>query len=243
VLVKPIDLSKHWNIFPSGVLHVGAHVAEEKALYVEANWGPVIWVEAQPELAADLNLKFSGTTDQVICATIWDKNDVDLTLKISSNSGSTSLLDFGTHQDSYPQISFISEINVVTSRLDKILDSRSLPNFLNLDIQGVELQALRSLGDLITQLNFVYVEINTKEVYQGCTKLVELDEFLKVNGFRRIITRRYFRHGWGEAMYVRNQIDTKRLKSIFARTSNAIQFYIPQIKNLLRHLMRGTLNG
>jgi FkbM family methyltransferase len=235
MLVKPIDLSKHWNISPSGVLHVGAHLAEEKALYIEANWGPIIWIEAQPELAADLNQQFSATSDQVICATIWDENDVDLKLKISSNSGSSSLLDFGTHQDSYPQISFTREIDVVTSRLDKILDRASLPNFLNLDIQGVELQALRSLGELISQLNFVYVEINTKEVYRGCTKLAELDEFLKINGFRRIITRRYFRHGWGEAMYVRNQIDTKKIKPALARTLNAIQFYIPQIKNFLRH--------
>jgi FkbM family methyltransferase len=243
VLVKPIDLSKLWKVAPHGVLHVGAHIGEEKALYDEANWGPIIWVEAQPDLADSLSRQLLNTSDQVICATIWDKVGVNLKLNISSNSGSSSLLEFGTHKNSYPQISFTKEIDVVTNRLDCILDKETIPDFLNLDIQGVELQALRSLGELISDLRFIYVEINTKEVYQGCTRLKDLDAYLEKHGFKRIITRRYLRHGWGEALYVRGTHRTMNPKAIFARTSNAINFYIPQIKNFLRHLMKGTFNG
>lgn len=243
MLVKPIDLSRYWNIVPHGVLHVGAHMGEEKLLYEEAAWSPVIWVEAQPELVKYLEQQFEGTSDQVICATIWDENDITLKLNISSNSGSSSLLEFGTHKDSYPQISFTKEIDVKTSRLDRVLNSEHLPNFLNLDIQGVELQALRSLGDLINKLDYIYVEVNTKEVYKDCTKLVELDKYLTKHGFKRVITRRYLRHGWGEALYVRKREYSKNIIIYFSRLKNMINFYIPQGKNLLRHLIRGTYRG
>ena len=59
--MKPIDLGRHWNVFPSNVLHVGAHIGEEKDLYEEAGWGSVIWVEAQPELVKNLAQKLSAS--------------------------------------------------------------------------------------------------------------------------------------------------------------------------------------
>lgn len=239
MLVKPIDLGRHWNVFPSNVLHVGAHIGEEKDLYEEAGWGSVIWVEAQPELVKNLAQKLSASNDRVICATVWDEDGIPFKLKISSNSGSSSLLEFGTHKDSYPQITFTDEIDVTTTRLDSILEGRDLPNFLNLDIQGVELQALRGLGNLINQLDYIYVEINFKEVYQGCTKLADLDEFLIQNHFGRVITRRYLRHGWGEALYIRNGILHKDWRSIFPRIRSMYIFYASQIKNLTKHLARG----
>lgn len=243
MLVKPRELKRYWNITPIGVLHVGAHLGEEKELYEEANWGPIIWVEAQPDLAQNLKQKVSHSADQVYCATIWDKNDVRLKLNISSNSGSSSLLEFGTHKDSYPEISFTREIDVVTTRLDSLLTSAKLPNFLNLDIQGVELQALRSLGDLINSLDYIYVEINTKEVYRGCTRLDDLDDFLSKAGFKREITRRYLRHGWGEALFIRKGIHKTKPKTFFMRISNIWSFYRVQLINFVKHLMRGTLGG
>ena len=40
------ELSKYWNIAPTGVLHVGAHLGEEASDYEKFGWAPVIWVEA-----------------------------------------------------------------------------------------------------------------------------------------------------------------------------------------------------
>jgi FkbM family methyltransferase len=239
MLVKPIDLGRYWNVSPSNVLHVGAHIGEEKDLYEKAGWGSVIWIEAQPELAKNLAHKLSASNDRVICATVWDEDGIPLKLKISSNSGSSSVLEFGTHKKSYPQITFTDEIDVTTKRLDSILKASDMPNFLNLDIQGVELQALRGLGNLINQLDYIYVEINFKEVYKGCTKLTDLDDFLTQKQFGRVITRRYLRHGWGEALYIRNSIHHKEWRSFLPKVRSMYMFYSPQIKNLTKHLARG----
>ena len=218
-------------------------MGEEKSLYEEASWSSIIWVEAQPNLADYLIEKFKETSDRVICATIWDKNDIPLKLNVSSNSGSSSLLEFGTHKNSYPEISFTDEINVTSKRLDSILDKEEVPNFLNLDIQGVELQALKSLGVFINQIDYVYVEINTKEVYLGCTKLNDLDVYLKGRGFRRVITRRYIRHGWGEALYTRKSAPSKNPKFLFPRLLLASNFYRQQIRNLAEILIRRAFHG
>ena len=242
MIVKPIDLSKHWNLSPSGVLHVGAHMGEEKNIYDEVGWGPIIWIEAQPELANYLVEKFKNTSDRVICATVWDKDGIPLKLNIASNSGSSSLLELGKHKHSYPQISYVKDINVTTSRLDSILNQGDFPDFLNLDIQGVELKALQGLGDLINLLDYVYVEINTREVYVGCTKLDDLDTFLNKFGFSREVTRRYIRHGWGEALYIRRSAKQKNFVSLNSRILLALKFYIPQIKNFCRNLVSRVLH-
>ena len=243
MLIKPTDLTRYWNVSPSAVLHIGAHMGEEKNLYEAAGWGSIVWIEAQPKLADYLTEKFRDTSDRVICATIWHKNGISLKLNVSSNSGSSSLLEFGTHKNSYPEISFTGEIDVTSKRLDSILDEEDMPDFLNLDIQGVELQALMSLGVLINQIDYIYVEINTKEVYLGCTKLNDLDEYLQEMGFRRVITRRYVRHGWGEALYSRKSLPRKNLKSLFPRLLLALNFYRNQIRNLSKILIRSAFRG
>ena len=58
--VSVAELSKDWNIAPTGVLHVGAHLAEEALDYETFGWTPVIWVEAQPNLVQALNSKLDS---------------------------------------------------------------------------------------------------------------------------------------------------------------------------------------
>jgi hypothetical protein len=59
MLIPPALLSKHYDLRGRKVLHVGAHTAEEAPLYLAAEWGPTIWVEAQPNLVRDLVERFS----------------------------------------------------------------------------------------------------------------------------------------------------------------------------------------
>ena len=242
MLVKPIDLARLWSVSPTGVLHVGAHKGEEKALYTQAGWDPIIWIEAQPELANDLEKRFAAEGDKVICATIWNESGKQLTLNISSNSGSSSLLEFGSHTASYPEITFTNSIEVKTSRLDSILTESDIPNFMNLDIQGVELQALESLGYLLRRLNYIYVEINTRDVYKDCTKLSDLDEFLAQEGFKRILTRRYLRHGWGEALYVRNNQYVRSPSKFLPKLMHAMKFYSHQVRNAAKLVLKRSQN-
>lgn len=240
MFISVSELSKYWNIKPRGVLHVGAHLAEEASDYKNFGWAPIIWVEAQPNLVKILNSKLDPLLHKVIEAAIWEKNGVPLKLHIASNSQSTSLLNFGSHADSYPDITYVSEIDVVTKRLDSIIKPNEMPNFINLDIQGVELSAIKSLGPLLDAVDYIYTEVNKVEVYKGCTLVDDLDRYLLTQGFKRVTTRYYFQEGWGDALYIRISIFLGRsVIQIFSSHLFQGKFYSRQLVSRLLRFMKG----
>lgn len=206
MLIPIRHLSRYWNIKPTGVLHVGAHKGEESGEYGRHNWGRVVWVEAQPDLVSHLRSVLKSPENTVLEAAVWNKSGIELDFHIASNGESSSLLELGSHATSYPQITFQSTIKVQTKRLDEIIPKEQFANFLNVDVQGVELKALEGLGPRISEFNWVYTEVNKKEVYKDCTKIVEIDEYLSKFGFSRIATRWVYGKGWGDALYAQREI-------------------------------------
>ncbi len=74
-------------------------------------------------------------------------------------------------------------------------------NMWNLDIQGVELLAMKGGLNALKHVEVIYTEVNEKELYKGCVRLEVLDDFLKNQGFKRVFTR-MTQHGWGDAVYI-----------------------------------------
>lgn len=225
-----MELHKNWSINPVGVLHVGAHLGEEVEEYEKFSWLPVIWIEAQPSLVKQLRSSLKSPMHRIIEAAVWNINDVSLKLHVSSNSMSSSLLDFGTHSNSYPDIKYIDEIEVLTKRLDSLIEFDDMPNFINIDIQGVELKAIQSLGKLIERLDYIFVEVNRREVYKECTQVNELDIHLANEGFKRVTTRWYLKDGWGDALYIRrDKIKKRSTRQIFLSKCHDLVFYAKQL--------------
>ena len=215
MLIKVQELVNAWSIAPSGVIHIGAHTAEESSDYRRYGWSPVIWIEANPMLIDRLK-EIIPAEDRVICAALWDEDEVSLDLNVASNGESSSLLQPITHLIEHPSITFESQLALSTKRLDSILTE--IPNFLNLDVQGAELHVLRGLGKLVESLDYIYTEINDEELYKDCAKLKDLDSLLESKGFSRICLRRNGRSGWGDAFYVRKEFHFRQSKRIAAKT-------------------------
>jgi FkbM family methyltransferase len=235
VLISVSELSRYWGVSPNGVLHIGAHLGEEAQEYENFNWIPIIWVEAQPLLVKKLESKFQHPNHRVINAAIWNEDNVSLKLHVASNSMSSSLLEFGSHASSYPEIKFVNEIEVLTKRIDTLLDATDMPNFLNIDIQGAELAAIQSLGDLITKVDYIFVEVNKREVYKECTRVGDLDSFLEDKGFNRVTTRWYVKQGWGDALYIRNsKVKFRKPNQYLAVLLKDFLFYFRQILSFLQ---------
>lgn len=238
MLISVFELAQDWGIRPSGVVHVGAHLGEEAKDYETFGWLPVTWIEAQPKLASRLKSTLTDPVHHVIEAAVWDKDDIKLKFHVASNSQSSSLLDFGSHSHSYPDILFVDEIEVSTKRLDSLIDFDDMPNLMNLDIQGVELPAIRSLGKLIEKVDFIFTEVNRKEVYKECTQISELDNYLLDKGFTRIVTRWFIKEGWGDALYVRKEKMTKRKpRQILYANMRQLHFYLRQGAGIIKRLL------
>ena len=213
---------------------MGAHLAEEENEYLAHGWdagSKIFWVESQPELVKELTKKIDRKRSEVIESTAWSSNDVELTLKITSNSQSSSLFSFGTHKSDYPEIKVVNEIKVTTERLDKSLAGKSF-DFINIDIQGAELEALKGLGDLLHQSKWVYLEVNKKTVYEGCANILQIDEFLKSNQFERVETRWVPFKGWGDAIYIRKNILDELTLNVYLIRFREIAFYARELTKL-----------
>jgi FkbM family methyltransferase len=234
MLVPVKELIQQFNVCPSGVLHVGAHLGEEASEYEKNSWTPVIWIEAQPELAKLLRCNLDARIHKVINSCIYDLDGINISLNIASNTQSTSILSFGTHSEDYPTIKFTSSIKVKTQRLDSILSKETIPNLVNLDIQGVELRALKSLGNLIDHVKYIYTEVNRKQVYKDCDLISEIDSYLKVRGFRRIETRWSWKEGWGDALYLHKDIRRRTISQYLKSKYNLMNFYRPQVKSFIK---------
>lgn len=221
MLVSVSELKKYWGVDPDSLVHVGAHNAEELEEYTKAGWDNVIWIEAQPEKVKRL-AEIIPTHHELIEAAVWDVEDISMDLKIMTNTESTSLLNLGTHTKEHPDIVLESTIKVTTKTLSSLIPKNKIPEMLSLDIQGVELRALKGFENSLSEINWIYCEVNRKELYVGCGLVWELDQYLSQFGFKRVLTK-WSNHGWGDALYVHKKVKVTpalRIRHIFWRSIN-----------------------
>lgn len=212
-------LFDRWNIKPKGVLHVGGNIGEEAPVYLELGIKKQIWIEANLEIATRLQGNISSNTEAMALCFAASDYDGYGTLHISNNgSQSSSLLELGTHKIAHPEVHYTSDNNVSVKRLDSVLNERKQfefldcnylydPkdfDFLNMDIQGNELKALRGMGELLHQFKWAYLEVNKEELYKGCALVEDIDFYLASFGFQRVETKWCGNTGWGDALYVKN---------------------------------------
>lgn len=186
-----------------GVLHVGAHLGEEADLYQRIGVNDVWWVEANPFVHDKLETILRPYGHTLIKACVTDQDGDKRQFNVTNYDGmSSSIFEFGTHPTFAPDIFFEHRVEVTTSTIDTLVQQHNIKaNFLNMDIQGAELLALRGATNYLKQVDFVITEVNSMEVYKGCARVGQLDAFL--GDFHRVETHWVDNQGWGDALYRR----------------------------------------
>lgn len=195
-----------WGIKPYGVLHVGANEGQEAEFYYNAGVKEVIWIEAYKPTFEKLKNRVSdipGTT--CIHACISDKYSETYFNIANNNSQSSSLLELGHHKEIHPEVSFIDKIPIKTYRLDDLLKDFKIEGdwFLNVDLQGADLLAMKGMGDLLHKFKWINTEVNNNEVYTGCDIIEDVDNYLRDYGFERVETGGWVAFSWTDALYVK----------------------------------------
>jgi len=237
------------NVRPRGILHVGAHKAEELEEYTSNNFahgGKYIWIEAIPSLASALQSRLDPKQNKVINAVIWNKDNVEMTFNISSKTASSSILDFGTHKETYPDITVTEKVKVKTSRLDSVLTEQDLFEMIIFDIQGAELQAIDGALDSLKKVKWIFTEVSKEQVYKDSALVGELDSRLSELGFERVFTIWERSLGWGDALYARkgihHQTRVQKLKSLLKWCIRFMRWLIPQSFYPALVKIKGVLN-
>jgi FkbM family methyltransferase len=193
-----------FGVEPRGVLHIGAHEAEERQAYADLGWGPTIWVEMLPDKAAALRERFRDDPANVVIEAACWSDEHTITVYRASNGQSSSLLRPARHLKVHSDVTFEqASVTVITKRLDTLVGPDTPFDFINVDTQGAELEVLRGMGTLLAKVRWAYLEINERELYAGCALLPEVDGFMRAQGFVRAIRLMVGRTGWGDALYVR----------------------------------------
>jgi len=194
-------LVQKYNIQFKGILHVGAHECEELVdyeRYIQRN--KILWVEAMSGKVDMCKNRFPGVLiENAVVSDVVEK----VNFNISNNGQSSSILDFGLHSHYHPQVHYISSYEVETKLLRNILQNYEIEyNFLNFDIQGAELKALKGMEEFLNKVDYLYTEVNSDYVYSNCALIGELDEYLEKFGLHRVETK-WTDCKWGDAFYIR----------------------------------------
>ena len=205
MLIDFKELFPKYSIKPTGILHIGANVGEEFNTYMDLGVTAQIWIEANPSIYEKLKSNISSNPNAMaINCAIGDVDSVPVILHESNNAGqSSSILELGTHKEQHPDVHYVRDIPINMRRIDCLISEEVIKNynFLNIDIQGFEGQALTGMENYLKYFKWIYLEVNRAEVYKDCWLIDKIDAFLSYHGFERVETK--WVGNWGDALYIR----------------------------------------
>ena len=196
-----------------GIIHIGSHECEERSNYIDyfhINDSQIIWIDAIYEKVQQMKQIFPSIIIYNECISNIDNEDVSF--MITNNYESSSMLNFKTHSIEHPSIVETHRIKLKTKTLNTLFNENNLVpsnyNFMNLDIQGAELMALEGSTNILPYIDYIYCEVNIKELYENCALIDQIDSFLLTYNFKRIQTS-ITKHGWGDAFYINTNLLVK----------------------------------
>lgn len=202
-----------------GVFHVGAYDAIEVHEYNRLGIKPAIFFEPQDRLFRIAKKNIEGFE----WASIYDlalgnsEGFINLNVSVTENGdgsgASSSVLVPKIHLEQYPNITFPSALReeVYMTTLDNFVLAneednnirRERFNFINLDVQGYELEVLKGAEETLKSIDLIMCEVNRAEVYEDCSYVGDIDSYLGDFGFDRVMTY-WAGDTWGDAIYYKD---------------------------------------
>lgn len=210
------ELKKKYNLSINHVLHIGAHYGTELDVYKELLVNRVLMFEPVPDTFDILERRVNSWSQpfpkKILLANIALGNsskEMQMYIEKNNESMSSSLLKPKLHLEQYSWIKFhdSDKISVKQCRLDdylKNVEDAEKFDFINIDVQGYELEVLKGASSSLKNIKAIYAEVNRAELYENCCMVDEVDEFLGKRGFERAETN-WEGISWGDALYIRKR--------------------------------------
>jgi len=199
------SLVKKYNMNVTGILHIGGHHAEELPIY-RSLWPtiPIVMFEPAPDnfKVLEENTKHDSNVTCINRGLGPFSCRMDMNVETANSGQSNSVLTPKLHKTLYPGITFDSKVEVRIDALDKYECSEKL-NFINIDVQGFELQIFHGAKKTLKNIDYIMSEVNRAELYEGCALVEEIDEFLGKFGFKHV-EEYYPLPSWGDVIYIKS---------------------------------------
>lgn len=201
-----------------GVVHIGADVGQEVEQYFNYGFENIILIEANPECYKILVSKFGNDPRiRIFNYAVCDRQGtVDFHIH-TSRSGSTepaSILPMKRFKEIVKTLHTTKTIQVPAITLDLMFEKHQIAftayNFLNIDIQGAELLALRCAQKFLSSIDVVVSEVNVVEMYEDGAVEGDVVKFLNQQGFdkKHAIYHTLYDESstfpaWGERLFIK----------------------------------------
>ena len=206
MLISFKDLVKKYDLKIRGIIHIGGHHGEELEDYIDEGIQNIILFEPLSDCfdvigykCQDLNANIEG--HQVA---LGSERGIAKMYVSDNEKQSSSILKPKVHLTHHPHVKFPETEDVEVHLLDDYLPNIKDYNFINMDVQGFELEVLKGGTKVLEQVNYVYCEVNRDEVYENNAYVEEIDEFLAGYGMERVETD-WAGDIWGDALYIKTK--------------------------------------
>lgn len=202
MLLNLDNLKEKYNLNIKGVLHIGAHIGQEYKTYERLGINNVMLFE--PIQTTFNRLKENVGENAILVNTALGnkEGEVEMFTETINEGQSSSVLEPDYHLVQHPSIQFNGKETVKITKLDKFIEDKEKFNFINIDVQGYELEVFKGGAEYLNTIDYIMTEVNRAELYKGCAKIEELDSYLGSYGFNRVETT-WAGGTWGDAFYIK----------------------------------------
>jgi FkbM family methyltransferase len=202
MLIDLKHVQKKYNLNINGVIHVGAHFGEEHETYLDMGIDKIVYFEP-------VNKTFKVLEERIKdfplfnCALGSTEMTTTMFIEDEDKFGCSSILE---PSDNYIGHALFSEKQIVQI---KTLDSFEFSdfNFLNIDVQGYELEVLKGSKETLNNIDYIMCEVhrNVKEKnldYINSPLIEDINNFLSDFGFV-LCEQNWAGISWGDAFYIK----------------------------------------
>jgi FkbM family methyltransferase len=202
MLLNLDNLKEKYDLKIKGVLHIGAHVGQEYKTYQRLGINNVMFFE--PIQSTFQRLKENVGDNAILVNTALGdiEGEVEMFTESINEGQSSSILQPEYHLIQHPNIQFNGKETVKITKLDNFIEDKEKYNFINVDVQGYELEVFKGGSEYLKSIDYIMTEVNRAELYKGCAQIGEIDNYLSGYGFQRVETT-WDGGTWGDAFYVK----------------------------------------
>lgn len=175
------------------LIHVGAHLAQERFKYDALGYQDVLWVEGSPKMAARLrkviaeHMTTSPARHVVAEAIVTDTDAGTASIREVANDGSSTSI-FPLRRNAAERWS-TAETGLIETAPSRTVDSLAAEygfldaDVLTADVQGAELLVFKGATAVLSAARAVITEISQELAYDGGVLLPELAAYLATQGY------------------------------------------------------------
>jgi FkbM family methyltransferase len=201
MILDLIHINKKYNLKINGVIHVGAHHGQEHNIYKQLNINNIVYFEP-------VKKTFDTLKDKVSDALLYnvalgnDNKDIEMFVEDADAYGCSSILQPSSN---YNGISFSNKEIVEMRTLDSFNFTNF--NFLNIDVQGYEMEVLKGAEKTLNCIDYIMCEINKNTTqkpmdYIGAQSVEIVINFLKKYNFE-LVEENWAGISWGDGFFIK----------------------------------------